>query len=206
MASQFINIVTGKGILSYPHLKTADTKFSEVGAYKTGFIVDQAGHDILVGKLQPILDEYVNSDKERKTKHKSWSVSLPFDEQLDDQGDETGNYIWKFSQKAYYVKDDGERIDFSVSMIDAQRQPIDVNPYGGTVAKIRAQVRPYAMSTSKSYGLSLKPNMVQILELVSGGGASTDGFDEEEGYVAPAAPATPADDFADADGIDPDFA
>ena len=185
MSNKFESIVTPKGVLSYPHLKTADTKFDDVGSFKTGFIVDADGHSKLLEVLQPILSAYVESDKERKTKHKSWSVGLPFDEQLDEDGNETGKFIWKFSQKAYFIKADGERIDFSVAMIDAQRKPTDANPFGGTVAKIRAQVRPYAMSTSKSYGLSLKPNMVQILELVEGGSSNTGGFEDEEGYSAP---------------------
>jgi hypothetical protein len=72
-------------------------------------------------------------------------------------------------------------------LFDAQAQPIqgDVNPWTGTEAKISAEVFPYFMESTKTFGLSLRCQAVQILQLVTGGGAGASdfGFGEEDGYV-----------------------
>jgi hypothetical protein len=73
-------------------------------------------------------------------------------------------------------------------LFDSAAQPIggDCNPWTGTVAKVSAEVFPYYMETTKNFGLSLRCQAVQILDLVSGGGASADDFGfgaEDDGYV-----------------------
>ena len=79
----------------------------------------------------------------------------------------TGNYLFKFKQKAKIHTKDGRVIDMKVALVDASRTPTSVNVGGGSEIKIAATVFPYAMSHNQIIGLSLRPSAVQILSLVS---------------------------------------
>ena len=177
--------VSPKGSLVYPHLKTPDTEFSKGGAgsYCTGLKLSGEDHEKQVAIMQPILDASVAADDEANKKRKAWVRKLPFVADLDDNGDEAGTYTWSYKQNAEATIN-GEVKKFSVSIIDAATKPIDCNPWGGTIAKIRCTIVPYAFGANKEFGLTLRPNKVQILELVEGSSASNnEGFEEEEGYI-----------------------
>ena len=60
---------------------------------------------------------------------------------------------------------------------------------GGSEIKIAATVFPYAMNTNKTIGLSLRPNAVQILSLVSNQSNVVSMFDDEDGFKTETAPA-----------------
>src|SRR5690606_32041585 len=77
---------------------------------------------------------------------------------------------------------DGKTWDRRPMLIDAKKQPIDVNPWGGTVARV--QVEAYEWEFGGKKGISLQPVVVQIIDLVSGAGhePQLDDFDEEEGF------------------------
>jgi hypothetical protein len=53
------------------------------------------------------------------------------------------------------------------------------------------------MPTTKSYGLSLKPSVVQVLKLVSGGGDVASGFEAEEGFIGEPAGASVSNSLGD---------
>ena len=108
---------------------------------------------------------------------------------MDDQGNLTGNYLFKFKQKAVINTKDGRTIDMKVALVDASRTPTTVNVGGGSEIKIAATVFPYAMNTTKSVGLSLRPSAVQILSLVSGQSNVVSMFDDEDGFKTEDAPA-----------------
>jgi hypothetical protein len=74
-----------------------------------------------------------------------------------------------------------------VDLVDASRTPTSVNVGGGSEIKIAATVFPYAMSSNKNIGVSLRPSAVQILSLASGSNVVSL-FDDEEGFKAEAAP------------------
>ena len=76
-----------------------------------------------------------------------------------------------------------------VALVDASRTPTTVNVGGGSEIKIAATVFPYAMNTTKSVGLSLRPSAVQILSLVSGQSNVVSMFDDEDGFKTEDAPA-----------------
>ena len=177
-----------KGILSYPHLKTPDTKFAKGGSghYGFGLIVDAAEHERLLGIFTPIRDDFVNADDEKEMKEdKGWTPSLPFNKQYDKETKKaTGNFIWNFKQNASFTKENGEVITFSITIIDAATKPTNAEPWGGSVVKTRFTAKPYGMGATKDWGISFRPNCVQVIELVTGGaGGNTEGFGEEEGFT-----------------------
>lgn len=186
-------ITTPKGVLVYPHLSEPDTKFVKPdGEYHTKFALpaDEPVTTAFIEKLEGILQAYIdeNPDELSPAKLKKAGRADLFEEEVDDEGEETGRLIFKFKLKAK-VKTKTKEWDQKPRLFDSAANPVsNVNPWTGTVAKVSAEIFPYYMETTKQFGLSMRCQAVQILELVSGGGASASdfGFGEEDGYVSEA--------------------
>ena len=189
MAQTQIKIVSPRGIAVYPWLNRPDTKFSADGDFKVTLKVDAAEASPLIKKLDDIISDYQQQQSKADPKIARYSVSPPYEEEIDDQGNLTGNYLFKFKQKAKIHTKDGRVIDMKVALVDASRTPTTVNVGGGSEIKIAATVFPYAMKTTKSVGLSLRPSAVQILSLVSGQSHVVSMFDDEDGFKTEDAPA-----------------
>ena len=184
-----IKIVTPRGIAVYPWLNRPDTKFSPDGDFKVTLKVGAEEAAPLMEKLDEALAKYQAQQAKADPKVGRYSISPPYEEEIDDQGNLTGNYLFKFKQKAVINTKDGRTIDMKVALVDASRTPTTVNVGGGSEIKIAATVFPYAMKTTKSVGLSLRPSAVQILSLVSGQSNVVSMFDDEDGFKTEDAPA-----------------
>jgi hypothetical protein len=193
-------IVSPRGIAVYPWLNRPDTKFSADGDFKVTLKVPAEDASPLIQKLDEIISNYQSQQTKADPKLARYSVSPPYEEEMDDQGNLTGHYLFKFKQKAKIHTKDGRVIDMKVALVDASRTPTSVNVGGGSAIKIAATVFPYAMSTTKSIGLSLRPSAVQILELVSSKSNVVSMFEDEDGFKAEAAPA--ANDNFDTEELD----
>jgi hypothetical protein len=189
MAQTLPKIVSPKGIAVYPWLNRPDTKFSEDGDFKVTLKVDAAEASPLIQKLDDIISDYQQQQSKVDPKMSRYNVTQPYEEEMDDQGNLTGNYLFKFKQKAKIHTKDGRTIDMKVALVDASRTPTTVIVGGGSEIKIAATVFPYAMNTNKTIGLSLRPNAVQILSLVSNQSNVVSMFDDEDGFKTEAAPA-----------------
>lgn len=185
-------MITPKGTLIYPWLTKADTKFNPDGEYRTTFAVPQEAAESFCSKLDQILDSFYKeqvANAKNPAEAKKIKKAEPYTPQYDDNGDETGNVIFKMKLKALVKMKDGSEYAQKPKLFDAQGNPLPakVNPYGGTQAKISVQVVPYLMPATKECGLSLRLQAVQVLQLVAGGGggdADSFGFGKEDGYVA----------------------
>ena len=184
-----IKIVTPRGIAVYPWLNRPDTKFSPDGDFKVTLKVEAKEAAPLIEKLDEALTNYQDQQAKADPKIGRYSITPPYEEEVDDQGNLTGNYLFKFKQKAVINTKDGRTIDMKVALVDASRTPTTVNVGGGSEIKIAATVFPYAMKTTKSVGLSLRPSAVQILSLVSGQSNVVSMFDDEDGFKTEDAPA-----------------
>lgn len=210
MANRYPTVTSPRGVMIYPHLTEPDTKFVKPdGEYHTKLALEgdsQATIDF-IEKLEGILAKYIEDNSEELTPaqiKKAGRMDL-YEEEVDDEGEETGRYIFKFKLKAK-VKTKTKEWDQKPRLFDSQAQPIagDVNPWTGSEGKVSVEVFPYYMGTTKSFGLSLRCKAVQVLKLVSGGGASADDYGfgaEEDGFVdestagaAGFAPEAPEDD------------
>ena len=179
-------IVSPRGIAVYPWLNRPDTKFSADGDFKVTLKVPAEDASPLIQKLDEIISNYQSQQTKADPKLARYSVSPPYEEEMDDQGNLTGHYLFKFKQKAKIHTKDGRVIDMKVALVDASRTPTSVNVGGGSEIKIAATVFPYAMSSNKNIGVSLRPSAVQILSLARGSNVVSL-FDDEEGFKAEAA-------------------
>ena len=179
---------TPRGVLVYPHLTEADTKFVKPdGEYHTKFALDASSKEAkaLTKQLEAIMDEYIESNPEELTQAKLKKAGRAdlYEEEVDDEGEETGRIVFKFKLKAKVVTktrswDQKPRLfDGNAKLIESE-----VNVWTGSEAKISAEVFPYYMESTKQFGLSLRCIAVQILTVVSGSGvnASDFGFGEED--------------------------
>jgi hypothetical protein len=187
-----IKIVSPKGTAVYPWLNRPDTKFSADGDYKVTLKVSADEAVPLIQKLDDIVSDYHKEQSKADPKLARYNVSPPYEEEMDDQGNLTGFYLFKFKQKAKIHTKDGRVIDMKVALVDASRTPTTVNIGGGSEIKIAATVFPYAMSTTKTIGLSLRPSAVQIITLVQGQSNVVSLFDQEDGFKTEDAPTAAA--------------
>tara|TARA_R100001591_G_scaffold52713_1_gene62803 strand:+ start:842 stop:1435 length:594 start_codon:yes stop_codon:yes gene_type:complete len=174
------NIVTPKGVLVFPHLKSPDTKFDENGVWKTGLRLAGAEAQKLIAIIDKEIDESVAEASEKKSNVKRGAPPYKKD-------DETEDYIFNFKLKASGVRPNGEKWKQKPVLYDAKGNLLnsDVHVWGGTTGKVAFQpIRFHTAMIGASVSLRLKA--VQIINLVEGSNqtsASSYGFGEEEGYV-----------------------
>jgi len=187
-AVQYPKFTTPRGVFVYPHLTEADTKFVKPdGEYHTKFALpaDSDAANEMIEQLEGIMAAYIdeNPDKLTKAKLKKATTADLYEEEVDDEGEETGRIIFKFKLKAK-VKTKTKEWDQAPRLFDGKAQPIaeGVNPWTGSEGKVSCEVFPYYMETTKQFGLSLRCVAVQILKLVAGQGKSGGdfGFGEED--------------------------
>ena len=188
-------IVTPRAVAVYPWLNTPDTKFNVEGEYKVTLKIGSDEAAPLIEEIDETINEYQKEQADKDPKVGRYSTNPPYEEEVDDQGNLTGNYLFKFKQKAKINTKDGRSIDMKIALYDAQRTPTDAMIGGGSEIKVAATLWPYILPTTKTVGVSLRPSAVQILSLVSvGGNKMASLFDEEEGFVASNDNAAPSDD------------
>lgn len=184
---------TPRGVLVYPHLTEPDTKFVKPdGEYHTKFALPADADETqeFIDLLTSVMDAYIeeNPDELKPAVIKKANRADFFEEELDEEGEETGRLLFKFKLKAK-VKTKTKEWDQQPRLFDSQAQPINGSPniWTGSEGKVSLELFPYFMQTTKTFGISMRCQAVQILKLVEGQGKSASGFgfgSEDDGYVA----------------------
>lgn len=174
---EMLKIATPKGKLHYPWLRVPDVKFNSEGVYKCGIVLDKDDPKVvdIVGKLDALLDEsYQKALKECKPQDKSKvQKAEPYKLEFTEAGEETGNIIITAKSK------------YKPRVVDASlvELPDEISPYGGTIGKMSVFADTYYMASTKTAGVTLYLQGVQVLKLVTGAGADM-GFDVDDEYEA----------------------
>ncbi len=165
------------GTAVYPRLKTPDTKFDELGMYKSDVAVPLADAEPIIAQLSEIHKAHTGKAP-KKSENTMWQL------ETDEAGEETGNVVFKCRIKNRMNRK-GELWDRRPKLFDAALKPIDVSPWGGSV--LINSVDVYCWDAGGKKGVSLQPVGVQVLKLVEGdGGSASDyGFGAKDGYTAP---------------------
>ena len=183
--NQYEKMVSPTGIAVWPHLNSPDTKFDQGGAgeYKVSVKLTEAAAQPVIDRLQKILDQYQAEEIAQNVKVKQFTPRLPIEEEVDDQGNLTGNWLLKVKQKAQITTANGI-VDMKVALFDAKRRPTQAEIGGGSTLKVSTTIVPYTMPSSKSVGISLRLNAVQVINLVEGGkDGDSSMFSDEEGFT-----------------------
>jgi hypothetical protein len=203
-----------KGPAQYPHLIKPDTKWKPEGEYKTGLILEGSDHVA----MEKVVDEVMavaeaEAKKTAKAKKKPVSqvkaADMPFTPEADEEGEETGRYIYKFKSTASGTTKKGGHWERKMPIFDAKGKAVTglKSIFGGSVIRIAYKAVPW-VNPKLEYGVKLQIEAIRLLELKTGGGsrgAGDYGFDdEEEGFEADDAGASAFEgsDDDDAEGFD----
>ena len=184
MKNNYTRIVSDVGVSQYAWLTSPDTRFDEIGHYKTNLILSHDQAQTLKTKIDDELKKSVALAKEKAAGKVVKIAATPYVDELDDEGNATGNTIFKFKTKAQITTKDGKLIPNRVAIFDAKGKPmVDANVWSGSEMKVSAELIPY-YTAMVGAGVSLRLRAVQITKLVEGGNSNAKGygFNEEEGY------------------------
>lgn len=166
-----------------------DTKFNPDGVYSVDLLKPQLEaaklSDYLEGLVNDRLEEEVKSNPKLQGK---LSTHLPFEEDTDQEGNDTGDIKFKFKLDAVGKRRDGTTYTQSPIVVDAKLTPMDGSVLIGNGSGINVSFEPrtYYIPATKMVGVKLHLRGVQVLDLVEYGNGAASMFDEEDGYVAAA--------------------
>lgn len=211
-----------RGIARYPRLNEPDTKFNKNGDYKTGLIVSE--EPSLPPEVAEQFDEFVAKRIEeakgatiaamKKAKAEPY---MPWEEEYDDRGETTGNYVMNFKRaaKVENKKDPKNPYTFKVSLQDSKgnRIPKSVIIYGGSEIIVAFEYTFWWNPATKQFGVSMRPKTVRVYSIGEYQGsddfAGFEGEEEEGGFVFDGDATEGDDDFVADDSGDgeeaPDF-
>lgn len=197
-----------RGTASFVWLRQPDTKFKPQGEYTVTLTVPADEAQSLIDQLTSILEDAVAEQQAlfeermeaakgpQKAKMKAkgpMKVGDFFTPAYDDEGNETGDVVFKFKMNASYVKKnkDGseEVVKLTPQVFDAKGNKLKSVPNVGSGSVLKVNFSPVGYYTDASHqaGITLRMNAVQIIDLVEfggGGNASSYGFGQEDGYEA----------------------
>ena len=182
---------TPRGKAMWAKVITPDTKWVADGEYSINLIFDASDDEVkeLCADLEEMVEEKrkveaeANPNAYKKLPDGLPLSAQPYKEVEDDNGNETGEIQMKFKMKAKIQLKDGSVYEPKPVVVDSKAQPIkdpDFRIGNGSICRIQFDAAPYCMPSTKTAGVSLRLNAVQVLSLVEYGGNSD--FEEEEGF------------------------
>ena len=187
-----LTVLSGEAL--WAKVFTPDTKFDANGIYSVDVLIDESEAAALIEKIEAVRDAYMAEEVKRKpAKAKTHSVRPVCEPHFDQDGNDTGMVKFKTKIKAQGQRKDGSTYTQKVAVVDAKRKPIveEMEIGNGSEIKVAVELRPYEMSSTKQFGVSLRLKAVQVVKLVEYGGGGIDVFAEVEGGFE-ASDATPA--------------
>jgi len=182
MSKHYFTTPFGEAI--YPWLSQPDTAFDKAGVFhlKIKVPLEEAGE--FIDQLRTVRDNFIA--EQDAAKQKNWNVAEVYEEEYDEEGNPTGNVIFKTKCRAnvtYKDKNTGEDVTFQQKpkVVDMDENTVGESVWGGSVVRAQGVINPYAMASSKTLGVSLRLSAVQVKELVTGTGSG--GFGDAGGVI-----------------------
>ena len=172
--AQANTFTTPKGIAQYPWLSKPDTKFSEEGDYKVNLILSAEEAVPIIEQINAAFADNMQAELKKQGKKELKAANPPYMEELGDDGQPTGNVIFKFKSTAAYKP----------AIFDAKGKPMmESNIWGGSEIRVNSTIGAYYVATV-GVGVALRIRAVQVIRLVEGSadGATRFGFEETAGY------------------------
>lgn len=162
--------------------------------YKTTLRLNKQEHAKYLGELQEVaqkafdeaIEEMESKGGKFKAKAKEMSLYVPFEDEYDDDGEETGYVLVKYKAIAEGITN-GKPWKRNLPIFDSQNKQIKdktgLRLWGGSIIRVEASMNPFSAEGLKKAGVSLRLESVQIIELAQGTAGSAFGV-EEDGYVS----------------------
>lgn len=179
MANNIIRTPVGKA--QWAHLTVADTKWNPDGEYKVNLVLEAGKAKDLMKQLDKIqADNYAKAKDENPKKAAKIVDQNPYEEEMDDSGNETGNIVFKFKMKARGQTRNGETFERKPALVDGKGKPItnrDFKIGNGSELAVAFETVPYYIPATNIASVALRLKAVQIVNLLEYGGGDTFGFD-----------------------------
>jgi len=177
-------LMTPKGSAEWVKLFTPDFKFEKLGLYSLNLKVAEDEAEALTTELSRQVDACYNAKLKENPKLKNKMVKrLPYEQLLNDDGEDTGFIEFKIKMKARVEMKDGTSFTQKPAVFDAKGKPITeaIKIGNGSICKVAFEPVPYMLASTKEASLSLRLKSVQLVELRDFTGVENP-FDTEEGY------------------------
>jgi len=186
-------MVTEKGLAMWAFVSEPDKRWKPEGEYKVNLVMEPGkATSKLIADLEAVRDEYYDLlVKELKpAQAKKLNKREVYSDFLDADGEETGNFEFKFGCNAAGKRKDGTEWTARVGIFDSRAKKITENINVGNNSVIQVDFTPaaYRLNTDNSVGVKCYLNNVMIHKLVEFGGTPAfvasedkDGFTYDEG-------------------------
>lgn len=173
--------VSPRGTAVHPWVNKPDTKYHTDGLYHTGLAVGGAdAHDFKAEIDALVNDAYTYQTRDMpKGEAKKWGLYHPYTDVLDEDGNPTGETVFKFKQNANIRMPDGSVKTFVMGVRDAKDKATNAEVWAGAIIRVMWSARNSKIVASHQFGLRLDFSMVQLIQPA----ASTRGFGETDGWV-----------------------
>lgn len=194
------------GEVKFGSIQKPSTKFKADGEYNVQLLLTKEAAAPFIKQIQEWTKEAKEELAKEDPKVKKFKEYLPYSDDTDAEGNETGFIVFKFKQNATYKDRKTDEIrNVTIPCFDAKGKPLseEVRVGRGSKVKVAFRPRPIKIGTASQYGVQLSLQAVQVIELVEWGNrdAKGFGFGEEDGYTAetPLDNAGATDDAGDGD-------
>lgn len=174
---------TVKGTAFWTYAFLPDTKFKSEGEYKIKFRLSGEDAVSFQKTVDKLAEDSVAKAKEDNPAKKIKAANKPYSEVVDENGNETGELEFKFTQRAVIPTKRGD-MQMRVAVFDSKGTPINdpVEVGNGSTVKVAYEPNLWYVPSSGA-GVSLRFKGLQIIDLVARETANDGfGFGEEEGY------------------------
>lgn len=160
-------VETPAGTAVFPWITRKDTKFDPDGVFRTGLALpyEEKSTQDLIAKLEKIERNFF--EKLDTSKQRTYTLAPVFEQELDEDGEPTGNALFKFKLNAKVETRDGSSFEQEPTVAFANVEDAGKPIYSGSILRIKAQVAPYTNAVSKVVGLSLRMRGVLVEKLVT---------------------------------------
>ena len=170
-------ITTPVGQAVWPKLVIPDTKFNPDGVFSCKIHVSEEDYNKFRAQLDPLYEQEYQKHCVAKGKDSLKKAAQPC--KITDEGD----YEIMGKQNAKLTTKEGETLEVTIPLYDADVKPITDEPRIGSGSKVKMSVQPYFWFVPAiGFGYTLRLKAVQILELVTFDGGSH-GFSKESGFT-----------------------
>ncbi len=161
--------VTPYGVAVFPWLNRADTEYDANGQYHLRISIPLEEAAEFIAEMEAVRDAFW--DGLPPAKQKTYNKAACGEVEYDEEGEETGNILFKCKMRANVTYKDktGKETSFSQkpTIVDEDKNTLRELVYSGSILRAKGEYVPYAMASSKSVGVSLRLYGVQVKELVT---------------------------------------
>lgn len=206
MSSKTVYKPSPFGAAKYPWITKADTEFNDGGLFHVKVVVaPEDGAQEYKAEIKHGADAAFEAAMEGKSpaERKKWSPYYPFEDVLDDAGNETGAVEFTFKQNQTIRLKDGTTKKVSIRVVDHQDKDTKAPVFGGSILRCMYAARPATIASARQVGVRLDFCAVQVKEFKQGnqgggfgaveGGSDAPSFGSDHAATSEAATSTDGD-------------